>query len=1250
MYEDFYSDSDSDGFEVTSGPASDYHVIAVAVSAPVSASSLASGPPAIGRGITTTNHQTSTNTETHHPLQRQGFGRGMTVSQPNYHGNNTWNRGASSSAHINQSQDSYSNCNQGHDSYGRGLSHKFGSGSHAHSPQYSSKPYKSHGRGLSVQAESLHSRQGKHDTWTPGVRANPGQWPAQSRGRGVWQKSSQSPQTKAESCSTFVGAQTVDTGVEIWASSQQETNPRSVVNHWDDDGTDQVLTHSVANDAKGEDNTDKIDAISEWKPEVIPGVYKLKPKENKPFEAKVLVPTVKQQVDSSIKESDTAMWAAKILASNPAQPSFESMKKISSQLEHMWQDDSNKDRTNISRYLSHQFSNSVNPYVLLIHILQSAADTHVPKTTTLAFWVFKEFEKFCKQNNSRLSVDTYVSKQMQMEIFNLCTVKHMTMFELAVRCFGLCYPGNDQFLPAVRSFVENKKFKEAAVCVGRLGLQHHFQMHEIVLPLLLQDKVNLVETYVCGFPDHQRILVQYLDHLCDRETDLDLVVRSVSHLPGVRPSRAQRKPLSKLAVRLMKLYKIPQDLCPNIFKTRGCGALRYLLHKRYIEKSMGSGSWEEMIQGAVGDHSYLKEHLVEQLCLYNDVSEALKWADYYSLDDSVIPDTVRSAREEIKSRPESQQHQSPTVGITGTATGVTWGVSGTAMAATLEVPGTASSGTWGVPGTASVSGEDWDSACFTEEEIKAAYHQLSIPLESVHLIDTLEAYSQCLEHITQPGSVVGIDSEWKPAFMGQIQKVALLQLALRDRVYLLDLLALDQLFTEATWSQFAARFLCSEHVLKLGYGIESDLKMLLRSFPCLQEPMMNVKRIVNLETLVRQLKLKESPAVFLVENDDSDLVYRPEPEGQGDGEGQERGLSDVVKRCMGRPLDKSEQMSNWERRPLRTEQVKYAALDAYVLLDLYDVLIKLAQEQGEDIDLEPSISKKWLRPSKNEKKRAKQRGDHRQKPARKLPTKPRPFSGQPCSPGDLRVVVDTMLQGLGRQLRSCGVDVHIMDPYVEHSQAIEVSHRENRVILSSGLPYHMISANVGPDMCYNVMCDKAKDQVVEVLNHFNVQVKQSDIFSRCQICNGNVYATIPSEDMKLLSQRKLQIIAQHSEALHSSSELGLNGGREGSSTYGVGSQSNDCSEEMVSRFIEYNIDWCTATILSTSASVQTETVPPSMFDKVEKFFCCQQCGKVFWEGSHFERVCDQFSHVLKAQKDETTIYDKLNANFGVNSL
>jgi hypothetical protein len=49
------------------------------------------------------------------------------------------------------------------------------------------------------------------------------------------------------------------------------------------------------------------------------------------------------------------------------------------------------------------------------------------------------------------------------------------------------------------------------------------------------------------------------------------------------------------------------------------------------------------------------------------------------------------------------------------------------------------------------------------------------------------------------------------------------------------------------------------------------------------------------------------------------------------------------------------------------------------------------------------------------------------------------YLGTEMEPGQLRVVVDSMLQGLGRQLRNCGVDVHILNYDNDHEKVIQVN-------------------------------------------------------------------------------------------------------------------------------------------------------------------------------------------------------------------
>ncbi|XP_061055521.1 exonuclease mut-7 homolog isoform X7 [Eubalaena glacialis] len=100
-----------------------------------------------------------------------------------------------------------------------------------------------------------------------------------------------------------------------------------------------------------------------------------------------------------------------------------------------------------------------------------------------------------------------------------------------------------------------------------------------------------------------------------------------------------------------------------------------------------------------------------------------------------------------------------------------------------------------------------------------------------------------------------------------------------------------------------------------------------------------------------------------------------------------------------------------------------------------------------------------------------------------------------------RVVCDSMLQGLARSLRCLGIDVLVLATGEDHRRAAEVARQEGRIILTSGLPYHKLRAQVGAGRCLSVDCSlKARQQAMAVIRHFNVRVTHSDIFSRCQMC------------------------------------------------------------------------------------------------------------------------------------------------------
>ncbi|XP_078447855.1 3'-5' exonuclease domain-containing protein isoform X2 [Wolffia australiana] len=179
-------------------------------------------------------------------------------------------------------------------------------------------------------------------------------------------------------------------------------------------------------------------------------------------------------------------------------------------------------------------------------------------------------------------------------------------------------------------------------------------------------------------------------------------------------------------------------------------------------------------------------------------------------------------------------------------------------------------------------------------------------------------------------STVGFDAEWKPRSdrlappeaPRSFPMVTLLQIACREalgsvtRVFLVDLLALD---LPPLWDALRDVFE-SQAVLKLGFRFKQDLIYLSSTFAAhgCDRGFDKVEPFIDITSVHHYLKF-------------GSLL-----EGKGPPK-QSSSLATICEEVLGVALSKDLQCSDWSVRPLTEEQKRYAAADAYYLLEIFDV-------------------------------------------------------------------------------------------------------------------------------------------------------------------------------------------------------------------------------------------------------------------------------------------------------------------------
>ncbi|VDN06570.1 unnamed protein product [Thelazia callipaeda] len=636
----------------------------------------------------------------------------------------------------------------------------------------------------------------------------------------------------------------------------------------------------------------------------------------------------------------------------------------------------------------------------------------------------------------------------------------------------------------VQEMIETKNYRNAIVCLTVFDMKSHFPIYDVVIPCIWRNHLSAVRTFMRNEKSMQLEVARYFDGLicpdefCDAVDEHNYCLREVdiSKNPALK---FKGKKMEKLVSRLVDLNNLSFYIVPNFTRCRRQDALKHIAFLYFNEQRVSEEGYFDYVAHALQSDTELQEFYVTFLYRKGRLNDAIRWVVHFGL---------------IKCMPGNLTLHMTSNAITEARVDLARLIIGRADITNVELfPG--------CPITVIAHAKQLNKLC----------------------------------PIIEQADLIGIDSEWKPLFMCSYEKVALIQVCLRNSCYLIDVITLEKELTEWEWAKFFRVLFCDSKAIKIGFDFVNDMRALRTSFPYLQP----LKEMKNLQVFMSEHRFQLLAAeprfldsIHAVRSSESDVKSSMFYTSFCDEKRHFR-LSDLCNEILGTPLNKKEQLGNWAMRPLRRDQMLYAAMDGYCLLRLYDKIKTKAQKlrnikwtrHYREADCTLMVPKEYV----NAKKERTRVDDAEFKKMIETPFTENIFPSRLNTdlgssklkrrPKDLKVVVDAMMYTLGKNLRRCGIDTVFA---TKQSDLVEWTQNDpERYALTCWQPEFDpdkigFGRNVLPLPC--TLGANVIGELEYVLKWLYVVLSEEDLYSRCMQCNANCLVIAPSPVLEAMYQ------------------------------------------------------------------------------------------------------------------------------------